>query len=128
VNKQLDCPFSMSDPNANFYEAIRCLQGTKSERKACRDACTVDTCPLILSFWNYRPNVPLNAAFAALFGVFTIAVLLLGIYSRKFRSYTAVLFVGEAMEVFGFIARVYAHAYPFSDVCDLLPWLRSLAY
>jgi hypothetical protein len=107
----------MSDPNADFLVAIRCLSGTKAERKACRDACTVDTCPLILSFWNYRPNVPLNAAFAGLFGVFTIGVLLLGIYARKFRSYTAVLFVGELMEVFGFVARVYAQAYPFSDVC-----------
>lgn len=108
----------MSDPNAEFFYAIRCLQGTKPERKACREACTVDTCPLILSFWNYQPDVPLNAAFGGLFGAFALAVLLLGIYVRKFRTYTAVIFVGEIMEVFGFVARVYAHAYPFSDVCD----------
>jgi hypothetical protein len=106
----------MSDPNADFFAAIRCLQGNKEERKACRSACTYDTCPLIMSYWNYRPDVPKNAGFAALFGVYAIAVLLLGIWVRKFRTYTAVIFVGEMMEVFGFIARVYAHAYPFSDV------------
>ncbi|KIW00636.1 uncharacterized protein PV09_07830 [Verruconis gallopava] len=110
----------MSDPNSNFYEAIRCLQGTKAERTACRNACTVDTCPLILSFWNYLPDVPLNSAFAGLFGIYTITVLLLGIYVRKFRTYTAVIFVGELMEVFGFVARVYAHAYPFSDAAYIM--------
>ena len=110
----------MADPNADFFAAIRCLEGTAPERRACRDACTYDTCPLILSFWNYRPDVPKNAAFAALFGLYTITVLLLGIYVRKFRTYTAVIFVGELMEVFGFVARVYAHAYPFSDVCPIL--------
>ena len=107
----------MADVNADFWAAIRRLQGNKEERKACRSACTYDTCPLILSYWNYRPDVPKNAAFAALFGVYAITVLLLGIWVRKFRMYTAVIFVGEIMEVFGFIARVYAYAYPFSDVC-----------
>ena len=89
---------------------------TREERAACRASCTYDTCPLVISYWSYRPNVPLNAAFAGLFGLYAITVLLLGIYVKKFRTYTAVIFVGQLMEVFGFIARVYAHAYPFSDV------------
>jgi hypothetical protein len=97
--------------------AFRCLiPATREARTACRQACTYDTCPIFLSFWSYRPSVPLNAAFAAVFGVFAIAVLLLGIFVKKFRTYTAVILVGEVMEVFGFVARIYAHAYPFSNV------------
>ena len=116
----------MDGSNASFAQQIRCLSGTAEERKACRQACTVDTCPLILSYWGYRPSIPVNGAFAVAFGIFTVIVLGLGIWTRKFKKYTAVMFIGCVMEVLGFIARIYAYSYPFSDVSNGLPTVRLL--
>lgn len=70
----------------------------------------------MLSYWGYRPSIPVNSAFAVAFGLFTLTVLGLGIWTRRFKKYTAVMFIGSAMEVIGYIARIYAYSYPFSDV------------
>jgi len=99
-----------------FMEQLRCLKGTFDERKACRAACTVDTCPLVLSYWGYRPNIPVNAAFAAIFVIFMTIVLVQGVWTRKFKKYTAMMFIGTVMEIIGYVARIYAYSYPFSDL------------
>ncbi|KAE9971695.1 hypothetical protein BLS_004341 [Venturia inaequalis] len=84
--------------NSGFASQIRCLKGTSPERKACRAACTLQTCPMVLSYWGYRPSIPENGTFAVFMGIFSLAVLAI------------------AMEVLGFIARIYANSYPFSDL------------
>ncbi|KAF2675155.1 RTA1 like protein, partial [Microthyrium microscopicum] len=78
--------------------------------------CTVDNCPLVLSYWGYRPNVPVNMAFAIMMGVVMIIVLVQGIWTRRFKKYTAMMFIGSVMEILGFVARIYAYSYPFSDL------------
>jgi hypothetical protein len=106
----------MDESTASLFEQLRCLRGDFEERKACRAACTVDTCPLVLSYWGYRPNIPINAAFAAIFIILMTIVLVQGVWTRRFKKYTAMMFIGTAMEVLGYVARIYAYSYPFSDV------------
>lgn len=106
----------MDNSNASFGAQIRCLTGDAAARKACRATCTVNTCPLMLSYWGYRPSIPINGAFAAIFSIFLIVALAQGIWTRRFKKYTAVMFVGNGMEVIGYVARIYAYNYPFSDV------------
>ncbi|KAF2400657.1 putative RTA1 domain protein, partial [Trichodelitschia bisporula] len=79
-------------------------------------ACTVDTCPLILSYWGYRPSIPINAAFLGIFAAYTILLVIQAVVSRRFKKYTAVVMIGTVMEVIGYIARIYAYSYPFSDL------------
>jgi hypothetical protein len=106
----------MDESTATLFEQLRCLKGSFEERKACRAACTVDTCPLVLSYWGYRPNIAVNAAFAAVFVVLMTIVLVQGVWTRRFKKYTAVMFIGSVMEIIGYVARLYAYSYPFSDV------------
>jgi len=108
-----------------LLEQLRCLNGNLEERKKCRSECTVDTCPLVLSYWGYRPNIPVNAGFAAAFVIFLAIVLVQGIWTRRFKRYTAMMFIGSAMEVLGYVARIYAYSYPFSDI-SFITQLTSL--
>lgn len=101
---------------SDLFQQLRCLQGDFETRKACRAACTVETCPLILSYWGYRPNIPVNGAFAAIFCIYMAIVLVTGVWTRRFKKYTAVMFIGSVMEIIGYVARIYAYSYPFSDV------------
>jgi hypothetical protein len=71
---------------------------------------------MVLSYWGYRPSIPENGTFAVFMGNFTLAILGIRIWTRRFKKYTAMVFIGSAMEVLGFIARIYAYSYPFSDV------------
>jgi hypothetical protein len=70
----------------------------------------------MLSYWSYRPSIAINAAFIAIFVIFAIIGLSLGIWTRRFKMYTSVMAIGNFMEVIGYVARIYAYTYPFSDV------------
>ncbi|TGO49510.1 hypothetical protein BCON_0208g00130 [Botryotinia convoluta] len=74
--------------------------------------CTLDTCDLSLSSFEYRPTVVGNTIFAGLFGVFCIAQLALGI---KFKTwgYMIAIILGLILEIIGYIARVLINYYPF---------------
>lgn len=76
----------------------------------------MDTCPLAISYWGYRPNIPANGGFLALFIVLMIVVVVQGVWTRKFKKYTIMTLIGCLMEIMGFTARLYAYSYPFSDV------------
>lgn len=94
-----------------------CALDTKEERKACRNACTVDTCALIISYWNYRPDIIINAVFAGISILLCFLVLIQGLRSRGFKMYTVVVVIGSIMEFMGYGARIFANMNPFSDVC-----------
>jgi hypothetical protein len=120
----LTSSFNLTDAGASLFGQLRCLMGDFEARKACRAACTVDTCPLVLSYWGYRPSIPINAAFAAIFVVLMTILLVQGVWTRRFKKYTAMMFIGMVMEVMGYVARIYAYTYPFSDVSILLSFQR----
>ncbi|KAF7947370.1 uncharacterized protein EAE97_004619 [Botrytis byssoidea] len=74
--------------------------------------CTLETCDLSLSAFEYRPTVVGNTIYAALFAVFAIGQLALGI---KFKTwgYMVAIILGLVTEILGYIARVLIYNYPF---------------
>lgn len=75
--------------------------------------CTLETCDLTLSNYMYLPNVPGNAIFVALFGIFIVGQLYLGI-KHKTWGFMAALCLGMFLEVIGYIARILIHGNPFN--------------
>jgi hypothetical protein len=71
--------------------------------------CTVETCPIITSFYNYRIDLAPNATFLALF---SLAVpWFAGVYLYTKRGYwfmTAMLF-GLAAEIIGYSGRILSY-------------------
>ncbi|KAF7916942.1 uncharacterized protein EAE98_010373 [Botrytis deweyae] len=76
--------------------------------------CTLDTCDLSLSSFEYRPTVVGNTIYAGLFGVFCIAQLALGI-KFKIWGYMVAIILGLILEIIGYIARVLINNYPFDN-------------
>ncbi|KAF7895606.1 uncharacterized protein EAF01_009568 [Botrytis porri] len=78
------------------------------------ELCTLTTCDLSLSSFEYRPTVVGNALFAGLFGVFCIAQVALGIKYKTW-GYTLGIILGLLLEIMGYIARVLINIYPFNN-------------
>lgn len=94
-----------------------CLTGDYEQRRACRMACTLDTCPLDMSYWDYRPSVPANALFIAIFSLSLILFMGQGIWSKRFLGFTIAMVSGNILEVLGYAGRLWAYYQPFSEVC-----------
>ncbi|PSN60079.1 RTA1-domain-containing protein [Corynespora cassiicola Philippines] len=88
---------------------------THDERKNFRDQCTLDTCPLDLSYWGYRPSLAANALFCALFGLSTLLFLGQGVLSKRFLGFTIAMVCGCALEVVGYVGRVMSYRNPFAE-------------
>jgi hypothetical protein len=88
-----------------------------NDKKNFRDSCTLETCPLSLSYWGYRPSLPANALFLALFALSTILFIGQGVLSRRFLGFTIAMVSGCALEVIGYVGRVMSHRNPFAEVC-----------
>ncbi|TEY52903.1 hypothetical protein BOTCAL_0253g00060 [Botryotinia calthae] len=76
--------------------------------------CTLDTCDLSLSSFDYRPTVVGNAIYAGLFGLLCVGQLGLGV---KFKTwgYMIAIILGLLLEVIGYIARILIHNSPFDN-------------
>lgn len=94
-----------------------CYSTDYATRRACRDACTIELCPLKLSFWaGYIPSLPANSLFAALFGLTLILFLVQAVWSRKFIAFSVAMISGSVLELLGYIGRIMAHSKPFDEV------------
>lgn len=87
------------------------------DRKNFRDSCTLDTCPLNLSYWGYRPSLAANIIFTVLFGLSTILFLGQAVLSRRFLGFTVAMVSGCILEVIGYIGRDLSYYNPFAEVC-----------
>jgi hypothetical protein len=76
--------------------------------------CTLDTCSLELASFLYLPTIPGNAIFAALFGIFIVGQLYLGI-RHKVWGYMTAMILGLVLEVVGYVARILLHNSPFEN-------------
>ena len=76
--------------------------------------CTLDTCCLAQSHFNYRPSFGGNVFFAVIFGVLILPQLALGIYYKTW-GFAVAMFFGLALEVVGYASRVLLYNDPFSD-------------
>ncbi len=71
-------------------------------------------CPVEATTYGYYPDLPVNAFFAAAFGLLLITSLVIGI-RRKTWSYTAFLGVGALLEFLGYIGRILMHTNPWNS-------------
>lgn len=102
-----------------FNQCIRLADGYEA-RKNCREQCTLDTCPLSLSYWAYIPSLPANSIFLALFAISLITFLVQALLSKRFLGFTIAMLSGCILEVLGYAGRIMSHYNPFQEVCHLL--------
>ncbi|KAI9657413.1 MAG: hypothetical protein M1821_003095 [Bathelium mastoideum] len=104
----------MASLDANFF--LRDDQNVT----ALRNSCTLQTCPLSLSYWAYLPSLAANALFLALFGLSLALYLLQGILSRRFLGFTIAMLCGCTLEVLGYVGRLLSRHNPFDQAAYLL--------
>ncbi|KAF2843217.1 RTA1-domain-containing protein [Patellaria atrata CBS 101060] len=97
-----------------------CYSRSYELRKACREACTLDTCPFDLSYWGYLPSLSANAAFLALFTLSLLLFLFQAALSRRFLGFTFAMVSGCILEVIGYIGRIMSHNNPFQEAGFLM--------
>src|ERR1700753_759664 len=118
----------MSSPRA----APDCYSHNFARRQACLKACTVDTCPLDLSYWAYRPSLAANSLFVALFSISLLCFLGQAIMSRRFLGFSIAMICGGVLEVLGYAGRLWANTNPFEEVSYIadtpVPLVSLLVY
>lgn len=72
------------------------------------------SCPVRATLYGYRPDLGVNAFFAAFFGALFIASLIIGIMTKTW-TYTIALGIGTFLECAGYIGRVIMHSNPWNQ-------------
>ncbi|MDI1490770.1 MAG: hypothetical protein OHK93_001974 [Ramalina farinacea] len=75
--------------------------------------CTLEICPVILSVYQYRPSVPANAVFIALFGI-SMVIHLVQAFLWKTWTFGILMAVGCLTEILGYAGRIILYNDPFS--------------
>ncbi|KAK5989936.1 Efflux pump himE [Cladobotryum mycophilum] len=75
--------------------------------------CDLDTCPIEWSIYGYRPSLPANVVFAALFAVIGLVHFYLGFRWRSW-GFTTGMLLGCITEVIGYVGRILLWNNPFS--------------
>lgn len=84
-----------------------------------RASCTLKTCPLRLSYYNYLPSLAANGTFLALFS-FSLCCFLFQVgLSRRFIGFTIAMVSGCVLEVLGYVGRIMSWYNPFGEVRPL---------
>jgi len=74
--------------------------------------CNTTLCDLTLAHFDYLPSLGGNALYAAIFGIYILANIYLGLRHRTW-GYGAAMFFGLAGEIIGYIARLMLNKNPF---------------
>ncbi|KAJ6011870.1 hypothetical protein N7499_013160 [Penicillium canescens] len=77
------------------------------------DECTLQTCPLSAAYIEYRPNMPGNMVYLAIFAVLMVGQVGAGIKYRTW-SFMVPMAAGLILEVIGYLGRVFLHNNPFN--------------
>ena len=83
---------------------------------AYRASCTLQTCPLSSSYYAYRPSLPANAVFLALFSLSLTCFVLQAALSRRFVGFSLAMISGCILEVLGYVGRIMSWWNPFNQV------------
>ncbi|CZT08793.1 related to YER185w, Rta1p [Rhynchosporium graminicola] len=78
------------------------------------ELCTLDTCDLSMASFLYIPTLPGNSIFAAIFGIYLVAQIYLGI-KHKTWGYMTAMVMGLLLEIIGYVGRILLHNDPFSN-------------
>jgi len=81
--------------------------------------CTIDTCSLDQSFYNYRPSLGINATLAGIYGTFLVIGLIQGIWFRTW-TFLVAFTLGNGIEIAGYIGRILSYENPFQMAPFLL--------
>lgn len=71
--------------------------------------CTVDTCPIVTSFYNYRIDLVTNTVLLALFSLAIPVYLGIWLATRRGHFFTIVMVTGLVAEVIGYIGRIKSY-------------------
>ncbi|KAF2430805.1 RTA1 like protein family [Tothia fuscella] len=105
---------------SNATAPLECFSENFNTRKACRQACTFETCGLRLSYWAYLPSIAANGLFTGLFSLSLALFLIQAIYSRRFVAFSVSMLCGSVLEVLGYVGRVMSYHNPFGETGFLL--------
>ncbi len=72
-----------------------------------------DICPVDASVYQYRPSLPGNSVFIALFGIALIFQLIQGLKYRTY-AFTTLMVTGCISEIIGYVGRIMLYYDPFS--------------
>ncbi|KAL7787448.1 RTA1 domain-containing protein [Trichoderma ceciliae] len=75
--------------------------------------CTLALCPVEWSVYKYRPSIPANVVFMALFGLSILVHLILGIRWRQW-NFMTLMILGCVVEIGGYAGRLVLYNNPFS--------------
>lgn len=75
--------------------------------------CTIDTCELNMSNFDYIPTLAGNAVVTAIFVILLCAQLFFGIRHKTW-GFMAAMFLGILLEIIGYIGRIFIHNNPFN--------------
>ncbi|KAL2073396.1 hypothetical protein VTL71DRAFT_10720 [Oculimacula yallundae] len=78
------------------------------------ELCTFETCDLSLASFLYIPTLPGNAIFAAIFGIYLVVQIYLGI-KHKTWGYMTSMVIGLLLEIIGYVGRILLHNDPFNN-------------
>ena len=81
-----------------------------------RSKCTLETCDISDSFYAYRPSLPGNATFLALFGLSLAVYLIQAFLSRRFVAFSVAMICGCVLEIIGYAGRIMSWQNPFTEV------------
>jgi hypothetical protein len=81
--------------------------------------CTLSTCPIEASVYGYRPSLPANAVFLALFAVAIAVHIFLGIRWKSW-GFMSFVIVGCLVEIVGYAARIFLYNNPFGFIPFLI--------
>ena len=81
--------------------------------------CTLSTCNVEYSVYGYRPSLPANSIFLALFALSMIVHAYLGYRWRQW-FFAAFMMVGSLIEVIGYVGRIILYNNPFSFIGFML--------
>ncbi len=90
-----------------------------SESAASND-CTLETCPISESIYEYRPSLAANATLLALFAVSMIIHAAQGWRWRAHRTFGIVMVIGCIGEVAGYAGRILSWENPFGQTGFLM--------
>lgn len=74
--------------------------------------CNLTTCDLTLASFDYRPSLGGNALYAAVFGVYLVLNIYLGLRHKTW-GYMVAMFFGLVGEIIGYISRILLYQNPF---------------
>jgi hypothetical protein len=77
--------------------------------------CTLELCPLEWSVYQYRPSLPANAFFLAVYGLFFFIHAIIG-FRWRYIGFTVCMMLGCALQVGGYAGRIILYDNPFDFI------------